>query len=448
MDEVITEDPSVIGGIMEGSVSMSGNWKLKTTVFGDVFSISGEATTYVSGLKMQNHVTAVENTDGKVRLKSDRGSCKVDMENPRVTISHDKNETSNWLFQMFKMVASTKYNLQLNQQLTKLVCDVSTEVIGEITDELFGAMFDRELSLPIKSGSKINLDFRPATVYKEPSCLFIGSWTEIVEMVKAMFKMAETGSKPGQIPEKVIAFADQVAEWCTHDPTSNKETGSDISILLGQNVFSDVIKNLHQLKLLDLYLENRGNVENRLHFQVMQNENIVKTIELVLPRDMAYRFRRFYKKSIRISSMELPELTINEDGIVVRVKVKARFKMYYTNGRMTYDEEYHALTTWKGTLQLQRKNNKYSLVPKITVQAAQWEPQLRTWRVSHTLIRGGIARILNMVLEEKLSALMEEEVKSGFPVNIPGEYFRIGAAHVTYTTHHIILSAEDIIMDI
>ena len=421
---------------------------MKTTVFGNVFSISGETITYVSGLKMQNQVTAVENTDGKVRLKSDRSFCKVDMENLRVTISRDKTKTSNWLYQMFKRVASTKYNLRLNQQLSELVCDVSTDVIGEITDELFGAMFERELSLPVKSGSKINVDFSPARLNKAPSCLFIGSWNEIEETVKATFKNAETGSKRERIPDKVIAFADQVAEWCTHDPTSNKETGSDISILLGQNILSDVIKNLHQLKLLDLYLENRGNVENRLHFQVMQNDKIVKTIELVLSKDMTYRFRPFYKKSIRISSMGLPELIINEDGIVVRVKVKARFKMYYTNGRITYDEEYHALTTWRGTLQLQRKNDKYSLVPKITVQAAQWEPQLRTRRVNHTLIRSEIDKILNTVLEEKLSALMEEEMESGFPINIPGEYFRIGTAHVTYTSHHIILSAEDIIIGI
>ncbi|KAL5254051.1 hypothetical protein ACHWQZ_G013718 [Mnemiopsis leidyi] len=440
-EEIIHQDPSVIGGIIQGSVSVSGNWNLKTTVFGNAFSISGETLTYVSGLKIINQVAVTENTGESVKLKSDRNLCSasVDVEDLRVDISRDEAKSNNWLFQMFKKVAKEKYNYHFNKELTRMVCDVATDVIGKITKQVFEVMFEREFSFPVKSGGKLNVDFTPTRLHNTPACLLVGSWEEVMEMLGS--------GEPESIPDYAKDFANQVGKWCTiNDQISNDIPGSDISMLLGQDEFADVIKGLHQLNLLELNFENKGNVENRLHFQMTQNGSVMKTIELVLPGDMAWHFSSYFEKSITISSIGLPEVTINEDGISVKVKVKARFKLFYKNGKITYDEEYHAVTEWKGKLKLQRKNDRYSLVPEISVQTAQWEPQWRKYRESQTLLLNSIERLLDMILTEKLATLMEEEMESGLPVNIPGEFFRIGSARVSYIRNYVILSAEDIII--
>ena len=56
--------------------------------------------------------------------------------------------------------------------------------------------------------------------------------------------------------------------------------------------------------------------------------------------------------------------------------------------------------------------------------------------------------LLNTMLEDKLAGLLEEDVRSGIPLNIPLEFLTLGGADISYREDYVLVSVDNIGIDL
>ena len=108
-----------------------------------------------------------------------------------------------------------------------------------------------------------------------------------------------------------------------------------------------------------------------------------------------------------------------------------------------------------------KKDGRYSLVPQVTASVDVWTAKLyigaenNGTRLSGQMrleednkILEAIELLLNSVLEENLSRVLEKDLQSGIPLNIPDKYLTVGSADISYREDYILVSADDITINL
>ena len=446
-DVVVSRNGALITGFMEGSLRVFGYWGLKADAFNETYSITGELKTEVTGMKIQNQVSTEKNDDGTMWFRNDGSLCKAEATSIKATVTsvYDPIDDRNkWLYEHPELLTksnSTFIDL-FEYKLKKMACFTTNFVIDEVLGNIYKATFSRKISLPLRSGGELTMDFKPDRI------TYLGGWSSCVFIASRTVIENSGGSK---------SMAEMVRS--TFDPFRNPmkggcgpmQQGSDINIKFFHGVPSAVTRGMHLSNQLQLYLENKGHVSNRLHFAVYP---IMKAFEIDLTSHRArHIINLFHEKTISISSIGKPTVSIVRDGISVKLVVNAKVHLQKSCTiadckSYTFREEYQAMVEWKVRLKLQKDNTQYTLVPEIIAKRALWEPQIQSSGGTrrYTLISDSMKELLNKVLEE-ITAQLEEDMEGGFTLNFPGEYFTIEHARVSYHVHYpssITLSAKNI----
>ena len=236
---------------------------------------------------------------------------------------------------------------------------------------------------------------------------------------------------------------------------------SGVSIILTEDLVSRGIQNLHHFDLLKFSLVETATEGSRTTFVVSRNGQRIKTVSVEFPEDEGRTLAGFSRKTVKISSTALPEVSITNNGISVLVHLRARVTMNSDNPKLEIRTEFESQTNWMGTVRMVKKDGRYSLVPHVTANVDIWTGKLyfgverdgmrrsdQRRLEEDNLILEGIERLLNSVLEENLARVLEDDLQSGIPLNIPEEYMTVGRADVSYREDYIIVSADDITINL
>ena len=116
----------------------------------------------------------------------------------------------------------------------------------------------------------------------------------------------------------------------------------------------------------------------------------------------------------------------------VTVNLRARVTVFSESPKIEIRTEFELRTEWLGLITLAKKNGRYSLVPHVTasvdvltgmfhfgadIDGMSRKEQERLEEGNEIL--EAIEKLLNAMLEDNLVALMEDDVRSGIPLNIP-----------------------------
>ena len=161
------------------------------------------------------------------------------------------------------------------------------------------------------------------------------------------------------------------------------------------------------------------------------------------PQSEAGNLAGFSGKTVRISSTAPPVVDITNDGISVTVNLRARATLFSESPKLEIRTEFESRTEWQVTATLAEKDGRYSLVPHVTASVDVWTGKLYVGahrdgmsRSSQQRLEDGnmileaIEKLLNAMLEDNIAALMEDDVRSGIPLNIPLEYLTLGSADI------------------
>lgn len=441
----------VVDGSIGGTIRASGSWRYNKKSWWYSVTLDGGVHVSSNGFSISNRVYLGEKSNGKVGFSHDSGSCRSSMGSLNIDI------TGSWYSWILNIIVWI-FEDDLRGALEEVACEKANEVVGEAAVNFDNAMFNQDFSMPLKSGGELKFDFNPSVITGGPSCAVI-STPAVIEL---------TGiPNPPQIvtppfihlpaTEEPARKKRQARDWCGVVPGPN----SGVSIILTEDLVSRGIQNLHHFDLLKFSLVETGIEGSRTTFDVSRNGQRINTVSVEFPEDEGRTLAGFSRKTVKISSTELPEVSITDNGISVLVHLRARVTLSSDNPKLEIRTEFESLTNWIGTVRMVKKDGGYSLVPHVTANVDIWTGKLyigaerdgmrksgQRRLEEDNLILEGIERLLNSVLEENLARVLEDDLQSGIPLNIPEEYMTVGRADISYREDYIIVSADDITINL
>jgi hypothetical protein len=341
---------------------------------------------------------------------------------------------------------------ELKDALEAAACDKTNEVLREATNDFEDAMFSRDFSMPLKTGGELEVDFTPSVITGGYSCAVIMTPASI--QITGQPKTQEVVTPPF-INIQDARVRRQARNWCSAVPGPTR----GISVILTEDLVERFIQDLHHFDLLKFELEQSGSDGNSLTFDVSRNGRRLSTFQMELPAsgDLAGLTLR----SVKISSTAPPEVRITQSGISVKVNIRARVILFSEFPKLEVRTEFESLTEWRGTATLREKDGRYSLIPHVTASVDVWTGKLylgaqrggerrsgqRKMEEGNQILES-IERLLNSVLEERLAQLLEEDVRSGIPLNIPLQYLTLRGADISYNEDYVLVSADNISIDL
>ena len=393
-------------------------------------------------------------SDGRVGFNYDPSACRASVADLDVEVG---GSSYSWIINILIWAFQDDFKGTLEE----VACSITNEVLSDAAEKFSQAMFDKDFSMPLKTGGEVKMDFNPSIITGGSDCAIIATPATIE--LQALLK-----TPPIVTPDFIYLPATnqppplgrrrrQAEDWCSKVPGTRR----GISIVLTEDLITRLIQNLHHFNLLKFELVERERDGSTMTFDVTRNGQSMSTIDLEFPGDSAERLADFNDKRIRIGSTEPPEVQIDENGISASVNVRARVTFSSESPKLEIRKEFNAKTHWRGTVRLTEKDGRYSLIPHITASVDVWTGKLYIGAVRDGEVRASqrkleeghqildaIERLLNSLLEENLAAILEEEGRSGIPLNIPLEYLTIGSADVSYKDGYILVEADDISIDL
>ncbi|KAL5271121.1 hypothetical protein ACHWQZ_G001689 [Mnemiopsis leidyi] len=444
----------VVEGNIGGSTSLSGRWSFNKKSWWYSISTSGAVDMSSTWFMVQSRVVIGTKSDGRVGFNYDPTACRASVVDLDVEVT---DSSYSWIINILIWAFQDDFK----EHLVEVACGFTNEVLGEAAEKFSRAMFDKEFSMPFKTGGEVKMDFNPSVLTGGSDCAIIATPAsiELTALLKTppivtpdFINLPVTNQPPPQGRGRR-----QAEDWCSLVPGTNR----GISIVLTEDFIEGLIQNLHHFNLLKFELVERERDGNTMRFDVTRNGQSMNVIEFEFPGDSAERLADFNDKRIRISSTEPPKVQIDEHGISASVDLRARVTFSSEFPNLEIRKEFNARSHWRGTVRLMKKDGRYSLIPHITGSVDVWTGKLYVGaardgevRASQRKLEEGdeildtIERLLNSLLEENLAEMLEEEARSGIPLNIPFEYLTIGSADVSYKDGYILVEADDISIDL
>ena len=413
-------------------------------------TLDGGVVVTSSGFSISNRVYLGEKSNEKVGFSHDSGSCRSSMGSLSIRF------TGSW-YSFILTFLSWIFENKLKGELEELACEKANEVVGEAVVNFDNEMFNQDYSLPLPEGGELTVDYSPSVITGGPSCAIISTPANIeLTGVPDSPKIV----KPSFIPateEPVRKKRQQASDWCGVVPGPN----SGVSIIITEDVVSRVIQNLHNFDLLKFSLVETGTEGNRTTFDVSRNGQRINAHSVEFPEGEGQTLAGFIRKSVKISSTAPPEVSIADNGISVLINFRARVTLNSESPKLEIRTEFESLTKWRGTVRMLKKDGRYSLVPQVTASVDVWTAKLYIGAENNGMRLSGQMRLeednkileaiellLNSVLEENLSRVLEKDLQSGIPLNIPDKYLTVGSADISYREDYILVSADDITINL
>ncbi|XP_063693355.1 uncharacterized protein LOC134825144 isoform X1 [Bolinopsis microptera] len=441
----------VVDASMRGTIRASGSWSYNKRSWWYSVTFGGGVQVSSNGFSISDRVNLGVKSNGKVGFSHDSGSCRASMG------SLDINISGSWYAWLLNFIVWI-FEKDLKRDLERSIREKVNEVVGEAAANFDNAMFNQDFSMPLQSGGELKVDFNPSVITGGPSCAVI-STPAVIELTGVPNTTQIVTPPFIHIPatEEPARKKRQARDWCGVVPGPN----SGVSIILTKDLISRGIQNLHHFDLLKFSLVETGTEGSRTTFDVLRNGQRIDTVSVEFPENEGRILAGFNRKTVKISSTEPPEVSITDDGISVLVHLRARLTLSSDNPKLEIRTEFESLTNWIGTMRMVKKDGGYSLVPNVTANVDIWTGKLyigaemdgmtmseQRRLEEDNLILEGIESLLNSVLEGKLARVLEDDLQSGIPLNIPEEYMTVGRADISYREDYIIVYADDITINL
>jgi len=215
-------------------------------------------------------------------------------------------------------------------------------------------------------------------------------------------------------------------------------------VIVTEEVIARFAEDLHQLRMIDYTaIQGPGTSEE---YEVQWSGKNVGTI--TIPTNNHDILKNFQVK-FRVTSTAAPTVVIDPAGIAVFSSLRARVTLLGTNSK-EIKVEIHTTLKFTGTLAFVFSDGIYNLVPTVTgssdITNAKFTMMegIAAMKVPDPIVQE-VERQLDEMLGEMLPDLIREELKTGFPLNIPDSLV-INDATIQYRDNYILITADDVVV--
>ncbi|KAL5270380.1 hypothetical protein ACHWQZ_G001190 [Mnemiopsis leidyi] len=447
-----------VNGVISGYLSASGKWEMDKEYWFYTANFAGRFDMSASSFSVSNRVILGRKSNGQVGFSRVSGSCSASISGLDVDIS---GSWFSWIFNFLIWL----FKDDLIAKLEDFGCQKVDSVISESLRKYESSMLNKDYIMPLTTGGSMEIGFTPSVITGGSSCAIIVAPSPLdmsgvprsssaVTPDEGRKKRNAEGLNPEKEDLNTHVIEKRSSDYCSQVPGGS----SAVSIILTSEFVSRLIRNLHTFDLLKFTLVARSTSGNSMALDVTRNGRRMTTFNVQLPEGDGRQFANFTEKKIKISSTSSPALRLTSSGISVSVNLRARVTLTSDDPSLEIRTEFQSRAEWRGTIDLTKTGGRYSFVPrsvsarvnvwtgKIFAQA-QYGDETRSGREELDdghLILEAIERLLNSVLEDNLAGLLQNDVRSGIPINIPYEYVTVGSANIAYNSDYILITANSI----